>query len=186
MYFTLADYNETVLRLVTLPNLLLTWVSTLPTTEAPFHSQNPNPVVAREHGDLYITSALKTAFLDAMNDYSLTLNFVSGSWSPSTAFLSYIPTAPDMNVLVLGSETIYSPNACATFAAALIGILKQVRMGKAIVAAKSVYFGVGGSVDAFKVECRERKAVAYEVDNPGLDLGETSGVRRCLVEVQML
>ena len=59
-------------------------------------------------------------------------------------------------------------------------------MGKAMIAAKRVYFGVGGSVDAFKVECRERKAVAYEIENHGVDLGEASGVRRCLMEVQML
>lgn len=59
-------------------------------------------------------------------------------------------------------------------------------MGKAMVAAKRVYFGVGGSVDAFKIECRERNAVAYEIENHGVDLGETSGVRRCLMEVQML
>lgn len=91
-----------------------------------------------------------------------------------------------MNTLVLASETIYSPAALSTFTEALIGILKSVRIGKGMVAAKRVYFGVGGSVDAFKVECREGGAVAYEVENHGVDLGETSGVRRCLMEVQMM
>jgi protein-histidine N-methyltransferase len=90
-----------------------------------------------------------------------------------------------MNILVLASETIYSPTALSTFTEALIGVLKEVRMGKAMIAAKRVYFGVGGSVDAFKIECREKGAVAYEIDNHGVDLGEKEGVRRCLVEVQM-
>jgi len=90
-----------------------------------------------------------------------------------------------MNTLVLASETIYSNTALASFTEALIGILKQVRMGKGMIAAKRVYFGVGGSVDAFKIECRERKAVAYEIENHNVDLGESGGVRRSLVEVQM-
>jgi protein-histidine N-methyltransferase len=61
-------------------------------------------------------------------------------------------------------------------------------MGKGMLAAKRMYFGVGGSVDAFKVECRERKAVAYEIENHNVDLGGSGGggVRRSLVEVQML
>ena len=91
-----------------------------------------------------------------------------------------------MNTLVLASETIYSPTALASFTTALVGILKRVRLAKGMIAAKRVYFGVGGSVDAFKVECSEQGAVAAEIDNHGVDLGEGQGVRRCLVEVQML
>lgn len=68
----------------------------------------------------------------------------------------------------------------------MVGILKAVRLGKGMVAAKRVYFGVGGSVDAFKVECAQQGAVAAEIDNHGVDLGEGQGVRRCLMEVQML
>lgn len=91
-----------------------------------------------------------------------------------------------MNTLVLASETIYSPTALSSFTSALIGLLSRVRLGKAMAAAKRVYFGVGGSVDAFKIECRDKGAVAYEIENHGVDLGEGGGVRRCLMEVQML
>jgi protein-histidine N-methyltransferase len=186
IYFTLTDYNASVLRLVTLPNLLLTWASTLPATEAPFSPESPNPLSgAEDNGDVDITPELTNAFLSTLSNQGITLTLISGSWSPSSPFLSLIPTAPEMNCLVLASETIYSPNALSTFADALIGILKRVRMGKGMVAAKKVYFGVGGSVDAFKIECRERKAVAYEIDNHNVDLGEGGGVRRSLVEVQM-
>lgn len=186
LLFTLTDYNSLVLRLVTLPNLILTWASTLPATSAPFTNASPNPLLSSSAGDLYITPALTTAFLDMQRSYGIALNFISGSWAPAPPFLSFIPTAPEMNILVLASETIYSPSTLSSFAETLIGILKQVRMGKAMIAAKRVYFGVGGSVDAFKIECRERKAVAYEIENHGVDLGEASGVRRCLMEVQML
>jgi protein-histidine N-methyltransferase len=173
--------------MVTLPNLLLTWASTLPATSPPFSPDSPNPLAepGQQSGDLDITPELTAAFLTALVNQGLTLNLISGSWSPSPPFLSLIPTAPEMNILVLASETIYSPSALSSFSEALIGILKEVRMGKAMVAAKRVYFGVGGSVDAFKIECRERKAVAYEIENHGVDLGEKEGVRRCLVEVQM-
>jgi protein-histidine N-methyltransferase len=92
-----------------------------------------------------------------------------------------------MNTLVLASETIYSPSSLASFTEALVEILKRVRMGKAMVAAKRVYFGVGGSVDGFKTECSAKGAVGYEIDNSGMEkeLNE-SGVRRCLMEVQMM
>jgi protein-histidine N-methyltransferase len=187
IYFTLTDYNASVLRLVTVPNLLLTWASTLPATEAPFSAESPNTLAGPEdNADLDITPELCDAFATALSSQGITLNLISGSWSPAEPFLSLIPTAPEMNILVLASETIYSPAALSTFADALTGILKQVRMGKGMVAAKKVYFGVGGSVDAFKIECRERKAVAYEIENHGVDLGENKGgVRRSLVEIQM-
>ena len=138
-----------------------------------------------EHNDLDITPELTSAFTSALQAQGITLNLISGSWFPPSPFLSLIPTAPGMNILCLASETIYSPTALSTFVDALVGILSRVRMGKGMVAAKKVYFGVGGSVDAFKEECRERKAVAYEIENHNVDLGEGGGVRRSLVEVQM-
>jgi protein-histidine N-methyltransferase len=187
IYFTLTDYNASVLRLVTLPNLLLTWASALPPTEAPFSHDLPNPLSGPDdNGDLDITIELRNAFTSALTRQGITLNLISGSWSPSSPFLSLIPTAPEMNILVLASETIYSPAALSSFTEALIGILRRVRMGKGMIAAKKMYFGVGGSVDAFKIECRERNAVAYEIENHNVELGEKGGVRRSLVEVQML
>lgn len=186
LLFTFTDYNVSVLRLVTLPNLLLTWVSTLPSTSLLFSPSEPNPLLNSTEGDLTITPALTSTFLNQLQSQGLQLSFISGSWDPAPPFLSLIPSAPTMNTLVLASETIYSTSALPTFTAALIGLLSRVRLGKAMIAAKSVYFGVGGSVDAFKTECRELRAVGYEIENHGVDLGESSGVRRCLMEVQML
>jgi protein-histidine N-methyltransferase len=140
---------------------------------------------ADSHGQLSITPELTKAFIDALATTDLHLTFVSGSWTPSSPFLSLIPTSRDMNTFVLASETIYSPAALSNFTTAVVSILKEVRLGKAFIAAKRIYFGVGGSVDAFKIECAQQGAVAAEVENHGVDLGE-GGVKRCLLEVQML
>ncbi len=182
MCFTFADYNLSVLQKATLPNLLLAFASTL--KEAPF--ENPlSDTSPGSSGDLEITPALTSMFLDTVRRIGLHLTFVSGSWVPSRPFLESIPSCPDLNTLVLASETIYSPKALSDFAAVLVGILRVVPLGKAVVAAKRVYFGVGGSVDAFKVECTKHGAVAAEIEKHGIDLGDTTGVRRCLLEVQM-
>ncbi|KAK7550575.1 hypothetical protein IWX49DRAFT_534807 [Phyllosticta citricarpa] len=190
LYFTLADYNASVLRLVTLPNLILTWASTLDSskpTAAPFSEDSPNPFHDSEedHGDLYITPELTSAFLGALSACPLTLSFISGSWAPADTFLDLTPSAEQMNTLILASETIYSPAALRAFTETCVGLLKRVRLGKAMVAAKKFYFGVGGGVDAFKEECAARGAVAAEIENSGVEMGE-GGVRRCLLEVQMM
>ncbi|KAF2454636.1 hypothetical protein BDY21DRAFT_352318 [Lineolata rhizophorae] len=185
LYFTLADYNVAVLRLVTLPNLLLMWAKSLKSsTASPFSSENPNPLHESPTGDLEITPQICASFLESLREQNLILNLVSGSWTPPTAFLPLIPVSQDMNTLVLASETIYSPSSLSAFTEVLVGILERVRMGKAMVAAKRVYFGVGGSVSAFKQEAAGRKAVAYEIENA--DIIGRNGVQRCLMEVQMM
>ncbi|CAK1357249.1 unnamed protein product [Cercospora beticola] len=176
--FTLADYNEEVLRLITLPNLILTWAAKTETSGFDYSSQN-----AVTNGDLELTPDLLNRFKADLSNAGIALNFVSGPWSPSLAAL--IPSsAPDMGLVVLAAETIYSPESTETFADLLAILLKRVKMAKAMIGAKRMYFGVGGSVDGFKEACRDRQAVAYEVENhgvPGLD----AGVGRALLEVQM-
>lgn len=58
-------------------------------------------------------------------------------------------------------------------------------MAKAVLGAKKMYFGVGGSVDGLKEMCRDRGAVACEVENSGVKGMEGDGVGRALVEIQM-
>ncbi|KAF1924856.1 uncharacterized protein M421DRAFT_71607 [Didymella exigua CBS 183.55] len=184
MMFTLADYNEHVVRLVTLPNLVLAWAAALPPSDstALFPDGNPLLDADEEHGDLYLTPDILAAFTRQLQSTGISLNFLSGSWTPTTTFLDLVPSAPELNTFILGSETIYSPASLGAFAETIIALMKRVKTGKAVVAAKRVYFGVGGSVDAFRQECAERGAVAYEMDFEGLESG---GVRRCLLEVQM-
>jgi protein-histidine N-methyltransferase len=186
MYFTLADYNVDVLRLVTLPNLLLTWAMHLPVSEEPLNSssQNPMHVPNSDHGELDIKPELLSAFQQHISSQGIILAMVSGSWLPTKSFLSLLPTAPELSTFVMASETIYSRPALRAFTEVLAGILKEVRMGKAVVAAKRVYFGVGGSVEEFRRECSTRGMVAYEMPNED-GFGE-GGVSRVVMEVQTL
>jgi protein-histidine N-methyltransferase len=177
LYFTLADFNASVLRLVTLPNLLLMWAATRTSTTAESQAWS-------NEGDLEVTPNLLSAFQNSLTEKGITLSLISGAWSPRLVDL--VPTDAAMSLLCLASETIYSPDSLEGFTETLIGILQRVKMGKAMMGAKRVYFGVGGSVDAFKEACSRRNAVAYEIDNHGVDGLDGHGVRRCLLEVQMM
>ena len=182
LYLTLTDYNASVLRLVTLPNLLLTFTSTLPETAFPFSEASPNPLLSGQNGDLEITPELLNAFRAALKALPITLTLISGSWTPIPKLLDLVPSMPELNTFILASETIYSPASMTAFAAAMTALLRRVKSGKAVVGAKRVYFGVGGSVDGFREECSRQGAVAYEVEFEGLEDG---GVRRAILEVQM-
>jgi protein-histidine N-methyltransferase len=188
LYFTLTDYNADVLRLVTVPNLLLTWVATL-SAEASgnlFPDKTGNPLLGpEENGELYLTPEILTAFKNALSATGITITLISGSWTPIPTLLSLIPCSPDLNTFVLGSETIYSPASLEAFTDAIVALMSRVKTGKTVVAAKRVYFGVGGSVDGFRTACAERGCVAYEMEFEGLGGEGEGGVRRCLVEVQM-
>ncbi|GAB7351773.1 hypothetical protein MBLNU459_g2348t1 [Dothideomycetes sp. NU459] len=177
--FILADFNASVLRLVTLPNLLLTWARFSPAAAASTHAIPDGP----GSGDLDVTPALLAAFTADLAAAGVALNLVSGPWSPALAAL-LPPAAPDLGALVLAAETIYSPASTRAFVDLLVLLLARVRMAKAVVAAKRIYFGVGGSVDLMKEMCAEKGAVAYEVENAGV-AGMDAGVGRALVEVQM-
>ena len=185
MEFTLADYNEEVLQLVTLPNLLLNWASSLPALATPFTDDNPSPFIASESGDLDITPELKDAFVKALSSQLLRLIFVSGAWEPGPGFLTLLGIEAKRSLLVLASETIYSLDAVATFTDTLISILERVPTSRALIAAKAVYFGVGGGVDAFKTHCTTKNAGVSDIEESSINTGMTSGVRRCLLEVKI-
>ncbi|KAH5009600.1 hypothetical protein HBH69_163160 [Parastagonospora nodorum] len=187
-YLTLTDYNVDVLRLVSLPNVLLTWIAEMDDAQSHvLFSESGNPLRgAEDHGDVYLTPHILDAFKQHLTNQGIILTFISGSWTPTSSFTSLIPTAPELNTFILGSETIYSPASCTAFTDAITQIMRQVKMGKAVVAAKRVYFGVGGSVDGFRMEVGEKGGVAGEIEFEGLDGEGEGGVRRCLVEVQMV
>jgi protein-histidine N-methyltransferase len=176
--FTFADYNEEVLRLVTLPNVLLTWAASTENSGFP-----PADSDDSDNQDLEITPDLIERFAADLKTKDITLNFVSGPWSSSLANL--IPeSAPDRGLLILAAETIYSPASTIPFVELLDILLRRVKMAKAMIGAKRMYFGVGGSVDGLKEACREKGAVAYEIENHGVP-GMDGGVGRALIEVQM-
>ena len=130
---------------------------------------------------MYISPALVAAFKTSLASLGISLTLLSGSWVPLPAFLALVPSHPDLHTLVLASETIYSVASLTAFTAAMVALMRRVRGASALVAAKKVYFGVGGSVDAFRDECRGLGAVVGEVG--GEQGGE--GVRRWIGEVRL-
>lgn len=61
------------------------------------------------------------------------------------------PTASAINHydLILASETIYSPTTTPLFTRVVLDVLRPDGKGRALVAAKEIYFGVGGGVMDF-------------------------------------
>ncbi|PNS21630.1 hypothetical protein CAC42_989 [Sphaceloma murrayae] len=172
--FTLADYNADVLRLVTVPNLVLMWAL----------MRGEPEMVGNVEGELEVTAELVARFEEDLRGKGIDIRLLSGPWGQD--LLRLMPsTASDMSTLVLAAETIYSPASLESFVRLLQGILKEGPSHKAYVAAKKFYFGVGGSVDALKVACRDSGMMAAEVENSGLP-NMDAGIGRAIVEVQMV
>lgn len=178
---TLADYNPTVLYLVTLPNLLLTWA---------LQQRKSNTVLEEAFtpdGELELSPEVLGGFKQSLSSNQITLSFLSGAWSSEFVELLYrsgIPAdLPDTTkTLLLGSETIYSPFALESFSGALLSILQRERReraggeARALIAAKRLYFGVGGSLDDFVDRMRGLGASIRTL------FEETQGVHRGVVE----
>ncbi|CUS08609.1 unnamed protein product [Tuber aestivum] len=136
-HFTLADYNLEVLRLITLPNIFLSWAM----LNHPSSSSGP----WETEGDLDVTESLIAAFLTDLSSRGIVLDFISGEWGAGMTELLKPASPYD---LALGSETIYSPSTTPLFTDVLLEALRGGE-GSGLVAAKQVYFGVGGSVTDF-------------------------------------
>ena len=176
----LADYNYSVLRLVTLPNVFLSWVLT-----------TNSHLLTLPSGDLDVTAELKSSFLSSLQSANINIGFISGAWGDE--MLSLLPPSSHPQNgngydLVLGSETIYEPRTMGEFTNVLLGALGP--SGRGLVSAKRIYFGVGGSVGGFIELVKKREAWnVWEVENVGrekggvggviLEVKEMSGIRDC-------
>ncbi|KAK5458419.1 hypothetical protein LTS15_004500 [Exophiala xenobiotica] len=196
--FTLCDYNEDVLKLCTAPNVLLNhyyYHHRMRESPEQFPSASPNEEQQEEEGDLDIEELGGETFVaDTVRDLQLrnvSFDFISGGWGDS--FLDLVPPPPprsdadadadvpsDENLLILASETIYSPASIKVFAETLVNLLRRYPRGmaKAWVAAKKVYFGVGGGVDDFLREIARHGAKSTTL----LETKDT-GVGRVVLEI---
>ena len=178
--FTLCDYNEDVLSLCTLPNVLLSCLSGLPDILS--------EVSEGEDGDIdleplagYLSSG---GLQQQLNDRHVEVNFMSGSWGDE--FVDLLQTShssnenEEENILILASETIYSPSSLPHFIRTIMSLLRQKRTGsaRALIAAKKIYFGVGGGIDEFVRGVRE---VGGQVR--ALEDTQEMGVGRIIAEV---
>ncbi|KZF23789.1 hypothetical protein L228DRAFT_124118 [Xylona heveae TC161] len=165
--FTLADYNAEVLRLVTIPNLLLSWAVVTERLDA-----------SKPEDELDISPEMITAFFDDLKEKDISIRTISGSWG--NEFLNLVSPEGNLGrVLVLASETIYSPESLVPFTKVLLDILSQSQRPRAYVAAKRMYFGVGGGVEEFKNVLAKMGGSAQEVE---LDVAGR-GVARAVLDV---
>lgn len=166
----LADYNPSVLQLVTLPNLLLSW------------AQVTRGESWEDEGELDIDEGVVNEFLGDLKKHGISLSLFSGAWSPEFVRLvgENMTSGGPSRLTILGAETIYSPYALKSFAETLMGILELLPGEEkiALVAAKKVYFGVGGSMEDFCEMVRGKGALVEQIRE------ESDGVRRAVVKVK--
>ena len=172
---SVADYNLSVLENATVPNLLLTW----------YFAQST--ALREAAGDLDITPDLLSRFLKDMSDKAIYISGISGSWNG--AFSDILVPSEDsqhrsrIETIFLASETIYSLDSIHVFTEVLLKALELAEetygSGKALVAAKKLYFGVGGGVDEFL-------KVLNELGGKGETVWESKdkGVGKVIVEVK--
>ncbi|ORY84387.1 hypothetical protein BCR37DRAFT_391969 [Protomyces lactucae-debilis] len=161
MRLTVQDYNLSVLQLATIPNLFLVWL------------RRQNPSAFEKEGEVQVSDEQVAQFQRGLSALGIQVDGMTGAWSPAMLDLLQ-PVSP---VCVLASETIYAPSALLAFLRLLQGLLEGGR-GEGRIAAKHVYFGVGGGIRAFMEGCAGHGLVCesvYEVEQ---------GVRRCVLLVR--
>ncbi|KAI0263071.1 hypothetical protein BC834DRAFT_888990 [Gloeopeniophorella convolvens] len=154
----LQDYNRAVLELVTLPNVLLAWYTS--PLAAAYRASAPDddndddaaegrarPAHGRGPGALSVGPALADAFAASLAAHRVRVRFFAGGWGSLPPLLR----AERGYDVVLASETIYRTGALGAF----LGVLRAAAPGVCLVAAKVLYFGVGGGVQAFERAVRE-------------------------------
>ena len=167
IHLSFADYNLSVLELATVPNLLLTW-----------YFSRPSATLMPE-GDIEITTDFLSEFVNDLSVKDLHLSGLSGTWNPSFSDLVRPFDEPrrraGVETTILASETIYSPSSMTSFAEVLLRALedaeKAAGKANAVVAAKRIYFGVGGSVDEFHNVLDRldgRATTVWESEGPGV------------------
>jgi protein-histidine N-methyltransferase len=172
-----------VLHLSTLPNLFLTALSALalllPESEGAALDMEPSP-------------SLISALRYELRMRNVSVDLISGAWGKdfvdTVRRIENVQVSSDTRmgrplVLILASETIYAPASLHSFAETLVQLIhmanSQGAEARAFVAAKRVYFGVGGGVLEFESMLVELGGRIVEV------WGSEGGVGRCIIEVML-
>lgn len=142
--------------------------------------------VAARFGDLEISPTVLQNFKDDLSKHNIHISTISGAWGPKFIDSVKSEALPILSsslcldrrpeTLILASETIYSPSTIACFVSTLLGLLAaaedQGRTAKALIAAKKVYFGIGGGVDEFLDILQKNGGQAkmvWELEGEGVD-----------------
>jgi protein-histidine N-methyltransferase len=170
LHLGLADYNPGVLRLVTLPNLLLSW------------AKIQQKGLWEPEGELEIDAKLIEEFTASLQSVHIEISFFSGAWSPEFVQLVVeTMNSTSGQLTIVAAETIYSPAALKSFGETLMSLLQSMpdKTRISLVAAKKVYFGVGGSMEDFCELVRSKGGNFEQIRE------ESDGVRRAVVEVRI-
>lgn len=182
--------------MVTLPNLLLTWNYVVNLRQGQSgqvqsqykHEEGEEGQEEQEEEELDITPELLETFQQDLANRGITVDFISGAWSPAFVDLSF-PSGTDgkyNHTLILASETVYSPSSLGAFSETLLALMRrsaaaQGGKARALVAAKKVYFGVGGGVDEFLAVLRDIGSQEVEVKQT-VDV-KSEGVGRVVLDI---
>lgn len=120
-------------------------------------SDTDTELSSSEPGEVELTPSLREAFMRDLASRGIQLRFFAGGWSSFASLLSSPSTKPEDAPfsLILSSETVYERATMPV----LVRLLKQVlpQSGekdrtRCLVAAKVLYFGVGGGIPDFVKE----------------------------------
>ncbi|KAK5092079.1 hypothetical protein LTR70_005044 [Exophiala xenobiotica] len=146
-----------------------------------------------EEGHVEVDEDLVGKALKVLEDANIEIDFISGAWGEDFLHLLYghgqtsqymsRPLSDQSQTLVLASETIYAPSSLGVFSNLLYDMLNEERRmapgrAEAFVAAKKVYFGVGGGVAEFEEEIKKLGGMSKTV----LDV-KGAGVGRVVLEI---
>jgi hypothetical protein len=104
--------------------------------------------------------------------------YFSGGWNSLEDLLTSKGLSNSYD-LVLTAETIYSLKAISSLLQAVKSCLRRPG-GRALIAAKAFYFGVGGGVDAFREEVRKDGVLEVET----VLVVEDESIRREILQLQ--
>ena len=170
--FHFCDYNEAVLKLVTLPNLLLTWwLARASKSDANLEGEMDN-----------VDQSTWREFRQTLAEHNIEIGFVSGGWgSEFCKIVSQDIKSTDTRVLLLASETVYSPASLMPFIDSAFHLLhKGNSTSQLLFASKKIYFGVGGTADDVVREVKSRAAQVEQI----LDVKD-SGVGRVIFDISL-
>ncbi|KAL4073688.1 hypothetical protein J3A83DRAFT_4230642 [Scleroderma citrinum] len=169
IHIHLQDYNTSVLGIVTIPNIILTWYHSPAAETYRSHELNDSG-----ESELNITPQLLEDFKESLKIYGINIRVFSGSWDTFD-----LGTSGGAYDVVLTSETIY----CLDSLPGLVRLMCNACVAErhlCLVAAKVVYFGVGGGVPEF-MRCVEEASQQARVDTV---LEKKAGVNTRVMSVQ--
>ncbi|CCC68723.1 hypothetical protein NCAS_0B06390 [Naumovozyma castellii] len=155
----LSDYNTSVMRLVSLPNMIITWAKyALDDKLFAELQRSEDPSVPIVDDELLLTSAILDAFYEDLKQRNLNIQLISGSWGRKFTNILHSIIPAGNNILVLTSETIYQPDNLPVVAETLLDLKLSYSnvLVKQFLAAKDIYFGVGGSIVEFERYLKEK------------------------------